>query len=147
MIETRPKADGERHVVLDGQLAVERWALRDVAHLEDCAAALTPRIDTVDEDAARAGPLEADARLDEGRLARPVRADERRDTARGNGDIDVLQGPRASPAVSLADALRLEPLGHPLSLWRWRDDGGSIRPRVGRTDPVRSYGISRNGGA
>ena len=75
---TRSNAGRQRaasdEVIGDGQLAVQRRRLRDVPDPTERLGAVPPRVDPVDEEASRRRALEADAALDEGRLAGAVRA-------------------------------------------------------------------------
>ena len=106
-IEAGPEGPRQRDVLVDGQLAVQRRRLRDVAESRDRAAAVAPRVDAVDGQVALGRPLEADPRLEERRLARAVRPDERGDAAIRDREVDVAERP-APPAVALADVVRLE---------------------------------------
>ena len=106
-IEARTEGRRHRHVLVDGQLAVERRRLRDVADPLDRAAAVAPRVDAVDGQVALGRSLEADPRLEQGGLAGAVRPDERGDAAVRDREVDVAERP-APPAVALADVVRLE---------------------------------------
>ena len=115
-VEPRPERLGQHHVLVDGQLAVERRRLRDVADPLDRATAVLPGVDAVDGQVALGRSFEADPRLEQRRLAGAVGPDERGDAAIGDLEIDVAERPVAAP-VALADVVRLQD-GHRRSL-RW----------------------------
>ena len=107
-VEPGPPACGERQVVRDGQLAVQRGGLRDVPHPAERLGAVPPRVDPVDEETSRGRALEADAALDQRRLAGAVGADERGDRSRGDGQVQVPKRPGAPPPIPLAQAVRFQ---------------------------------------
>ncbi len=127
-IEPGPQRPGHRHVFVDGELAIERRRLRHVADPLDGAAAILPRVDAVDGQVALGRALEADPRLEKRRLARPIRADQGRDAAVGDLEIDVAERP-VPAAIALADVVRLQD-GHRHSLGG-RYHGSPDEPMVG----------------
>ena len=106
-VEPGPERIGQGNVLVDGQLPVQRRRLRHVADPADRRAPVTPRIDAVDGEVALARPLEADPRLEQRRLARAVRADERGDAPVRDREVDVAERP-AAPPIALADVMGLQ---------------------------------------
>ncbi|HEX3428176.1 MAG TPA: hypothetical protein VHS36_05165 [Candidatus Limnocylindrales bacterium] len=128
-VESAAERRRQRDVLSDGQIAVERRRLGNVADAFNGTLAVSLRIDAAGDEAAFGCALEADPGADQSRLARAIRPDEGRDAALRHREVDTAQRPRP-PSIALAEPLGFENRRHPsLRLVGCRTGpGGASRP-------------------
>ena len=99
------------NIVLDAQLAEDRFLLREVAHSEPRAAVhrLVGGVLAVESDAATVRLDEADDHVESRRLAGTIRAEEANDLAGAHGDLDPIDYRAA--IVDLLQTVRVEQEG------------------------------------